>query len=63
MKCPACGAAKLVRDTRDLPYTYKSENTTIEAVTGDYCPACDEVTLDAAEAERTGAVMAQLNKG
>ncbi len=62
MKCPACGAAKLVRDTRDLPYTYKGESTTIEAVTGDYCPACEEVVLDAAESERASAVMAQCNK-
>ena len=62
MKCPACGAAKLVRDTRDLPHTYKGESTTIEAVTGDYCPACEEVVLDAAESERTSAVMAQFNK-
>ena len=62
MKCPACGAAKLVRDTRDLPYSYKGERTTIEAVTGDYCPACEEVVLDAAESERTTAVMAQFNK-
>ncbi len=62
MKCPVCGAARLVRDTRDLPYTYKGENTIIEAVTGDYCPACDEVVLDATEAERTSAAMAQFNK-
>ena len=30
MKCPNCAAAKLVRDTRDVPYTYKGETT--------YCP-------------------------
>lgn len=23
MKCPVCGAAELIHDTRDLPYTYK----------------------------------------
>lgn len=23
MKCPSCGAAELIHDTRDLPYTYK----------------------------------------
>ena len=62
MKCPVCGAARLVRDTRDLPYTYKGESTIIEAVTGDYCPACDEVVLDATEAEPTSAAMAQFNK-
>ena len=49
MKCPACGAAELVRDTRDMPHTYKGETTTIAAVVGDYCPACGEGVLDAAE--------------
>jgi HTH-type transcriptional regulator / antitoxin MqsA len=44
MKCPACGAAELVHDTRDMPYTYKGDSTTIEAVTGDFCPACGFVT-------------------
>ncbi len=62
MKCPACGAAKLVRDTRDLPYTYKGESTTLESVTGDFCPACDEVVLDAAESARTSEIMMQFNK-
>jgi HTH-type transcriptional regulator/antitoxin MqsA len=40
MKCPCCGAAELVPDTRDMPYTYKGESTTVPAVTGDFCPAC-----------------------
>ena len=52
MKCPVCGAARLVRDTRDLPYTYKGETTVIAAVTGDYCPSCEEVVLDASESGR-----------
>ncbi len=52
MKCPACGAAKLVRDTRKLPYTYKGETTVIAAVTGDFCSACDESILDAAQSAR-----------
>ncbi|WP_326543545.1 type II toxin-antitoxin system MqsA family antitoxin [Pseudorhodoferax sp.] len=52
MKCPVCGAAELTRDTRDLPYTYKGETTTIAAVTADYCPACGESVADAAESER-----------
>ena len=33
MKCPTCGAAELVHDTRDTPYTYKGEATVIPAVT------------------------------
>ncbi len=62
MKCPACGAAKLVRDTRDLPYTYKGVSTTLEGVTGGFCPACDEVVLDADESTRTSEMMVQFNK-
>ena len=57
MKCPSCGKANLVRRTRDMPYTYKGESTTILAVTGDYCPACGEAVLDLAESARTSAAM------
>ena len=52
MKCPVCGAAELIHDTRDLPYTYKGETTVIAAVTGDFCPACAESILDVAESNR-----------
>ena len=52
MKCPVCGAAELVHDTRDLPYTYKGETTTIPAVTGGHCPACSEVILDREHGDR-----------
>ena len=62
MRCPSCGSAKLVRDTRDMPYTYKGETTVIPAVTGDYCPACDEAVLELAESVRTSAVMLAFNK-
>lgn len=62
MKCPACGAAKLVRDTRDLSHTYKGETTTIPDVTGQFCPACDEAVLDADESARVSAAMLDFNK-
>lgn len=52
MKCPVCGAAELIADTRDLSYAYKGETATIPAVTGEFCPACGESILDAAESER-----------
>ena len=52
MKCPCCGAAELIHDTRDMPYTYKGENTTIPAVTGDFCPACGEVVLNREHGDR-----------
>jgi HTH-type transcriptional regulator/antitoxin MqsA len=62
MKCPVYGAAELVRDTRDMPYTYKGESTIIPALTGDYCPACAEVVLDMEEAERFGQQIREFNK-
>ena len=62
MKCPVCGAAELVRDTRDLPYTYKGEATTIAAVTADFCPACNESITDAAETDRVMREMQAFNQ-
>ena len=65
MKCPSCGAAKLIHDTRDMPYTYKGEPTTIPAVTGDFCPACNEVVLNREYGDRyselIGAFQKQVN--
>jgi HTH-type transcriptional regulator/antitoxin MqsA len=62
MKCPVCGAAELIHDTRDLPYTYKGESTTLPAVTADFCPACDESITDLAETERVMREMQAFNK-
>lgn len=62
MKCPSCAAAKLVKDTRDMPYTYKGENTVISAVTGQFCPACGEAVLDMGESQRTSTLMLDFHK-
>jgi HTH-type transcriptional regulator/antitoxin MqsA len=62
MKCPVCGAAELIHDTRDQPYTYKGETTVIAAVTGDFCPACAESILDAAESNRVMREMRAFSK-
>ncbi len=62
MKCPVCGAAELIHDTRDLPYTYKGETTVIAAVTGDFCPSCAESLLDAAESNRVMREMRAFSK-
>ncbi len=65
MKCPSCGAAKLVHDTRDLCFSYKGESTSIPGVTGDFCPACNEVVLDRENGDRyselTGMFRRQIN--
>lgn len=62
MKCPICGAAELIHDTRDLPYTYKGETTVIATVTGDFCPACTESVLDAVESNRVMREMRTFSK-
>ena len=62
MKCPSCGAANLVHGTRDLPYVYKGEKTILPQVKGDFCPACVESILDAAESRRTMSLMLEFNK-
>ena len=62
MKCPECGAAELIYDTRDLPYSYKGESTAIPAVTAQFCPACGESVTDMAETERVMREMQAFNK-
>ena len=62
MRCPVCGAADLVHDTRDLPYTYKGEATVLPRITGDFCPACGEGVVDAADSHRVSALMGDFNK-
>lgn len=62
MKCPSCGAAELVRDTCDMPYTYKGESTVIPAVAGDFCPACGEAILETGESVRASTAMLEFNK-
>ncbi len=61
MRCPNCGAADLIRDTRDVPYVYKGETIVLPGVTGDFCPACDEYILDADESRRTMNLMLTFN--
>lgn len=65
MKCPSCGAAELIRDSRDLPYVYKGEQTKIPKVTGDFCPACGEAVLNRQHGDRyselIGAFQRQVN--
>ena len=62
MKCPSCGTAKLVHDTRVVPYTYKGESTILPQVTGDFCPACHEFILTVSESRRTMELMLAFSK-
>jgi HTH-type transcriptional regulator/antitoxin MqsA len=65
MKCPCCGAAKLIHDTRDIPFFYKGLSTVIPAVTGEFCPKCEEILLDREQGDRyselVGAFQRQVN--
>ena len=43
--CPFCGEGHLIRDTRDVEYTYKGAKLLI-AQPGLYCNECDESILE-----------------
>lgn len=57
-KCPVCGGLSLVYATRDIPYAYKGETITIEAVVAEFCDACGESITGLAETCRVMRVMA-----
>lgn len=62
MKCPVCGAAELIHDTRDIAYTYKGETTMLPAVTADFCNACDDSITDVSQTKRVMDLMLAFNK-
>lgn len=62
MKCPVSGAAELIHDTRDLPYTCKGETTVIAAVTGEFCSVCGGSILDPMESSRVMNEMSRFSK-
>lgn len=62
MRCPICGEAELVRDTRDQLYTYKGQETVIKAVTADFCDACGESITDKDETTRVMGEMLAFNQ-
>ncbi len=62
MKCPVCGVAELVHDTRDQSYTYKGETTVLSAVSGAFCTACGESILNSEESLRTMDMMLEFHK-
>jgi HTH-type transcriptional regulator/antitoxin MqsA len=57
MNCPICGAGSVVHETRDLPYTYKGQTTTIHDIEGDYCDACGEAVFARQAGDRYGAAI------
>ncbi len=62
MRCPICGKAELIHDTRDLPYVFKGEEAILPGIEGDFCPACGEIILDATNSMRAGVLMGEFNQ-
>jgi HTH-type transcriptional regulator / antitoxin MqsA len=62
MKCPSCGGAELIHDTRDIPVTYKGEHPEILSVTGQFCPACGELVLDRERGDRHNELLGQFRR-
>ncbi|WP_166365349.1 type II toxin-antitoxin system MqsA family antitoxin [Pseudomonas akapageensis] len=62
MKCPVCGSPEMVRDTRDIPFTFKSESIVIPNVNADFCPDCGEVVLDVDESMRLSSLLLDIHQ-
>ena len=62
MKCPCCGAAELISDTRDIDYIYKGQSTVLPEITGDFCPACHEVILNREQGDRYSELIGEFQK-
>lgn len=52
MKCPCCGAAELIHETRDISLIFRGKTFAIHSVTGDFCPGCGEGLLNGEESAR-----------
>ncbi|MBT0652874.1 type II TA system antitoxin MqsA family protein [Geomobilimonas luticola] len=51
MKCPLCGTGNLVRESRDLMYSYGGRSTVVRQC-GDFCTACNEGIFSTDESEK-----------
>jgi len=50
VRCPLCGKGTLVKEVRELAYTYRGKTTTIRQ-RGRYCAVCKEVIFATPESE------------
>lgn len=57
MKCPVCGGAELVRETREV-----DANGVPVVIAGDFCPVCNEFILDRENGDLYGAALALARK-
>lgn len=57
MKCPACEAAELVADCRDITRQVDGVTTTVPNVHGHICPVCGKCILDSPQGDRHAAAL------
>ncbi len=62
MKCISCGKTEMVRETRDVSYTYKGQTTMIPKVSGEFCPACNESIHDKEQSEYFNGAMLDFHR-
>ncbi|WP_395503577.1 type II toxin-antitoxin system MqsA family antitoxin [Ectopseudomonas mendocina] len=62
MKCPVCGSADLVREKRDMPFTYREQTTVITEVDADWCNACGEALTGPKQSEKVMAAMKRFRQ-
>lgn len=51
MKCAECGGDKAAQETRDVESNGRGITLLIKDVSGQYCPDCGEMTMNATEAD------------
>lgn len=62
MRCPSCGEAELVHDTRSVSFTYMGKKCDLSPVPGLFCPGCGEALLGPQEARLHTTEMASFIK-
>lgn len=62
MRCPACGSADLVREKRDMPFTYREQTTVITEIEADWCNACGEALTGPEQSERVMTAMKRFRQ-
>ncbi|MDA3132236.1 type II TA system antitoxin MqsA family protein [Atlantibacter subterraneus] len=62
MKCPVCGGAELLHESRDMQYEYKGRKTVFHAVKGQFCDRCGEVIFGDGEGDEYFAGMVEFNR-
>ncbi len=54
-KCPSCGIADMVFESRDIPFDYKGERLVVQNVLGWFCTSCNEAVFNEGEGVRYSA--------